>query len=87
MRYFYGVGLPLLMQCAIIGLVILTNQGNGSWVGLAVFLIGIFAVPVTAIINFLHIKAKKEEKITIVIKQCFAIAAITPAIVLLLMIF
>lgn len=56
MRYLFGVVAPLLLQILLVLLLIVTNSGNGSWVGLGALLIGMFAVPATAVINILVVR-------------------------------
>jgi hypothetical protein len=52
MAYVIGVLIPLILQSLLVFIVIEMNTGNGSWVGLGALLIGMFAIPATAIVNF-----------------------------------
>jgi len=85
MRYIFGVLVPLLLQCLLVFIAIEANTGNGSWVGLGAFLLGMFAIPATAIINLLYIKSNKERGSLTVIGRCLLIAAITPFFILILL--
>ena len=80
MRYFLGVFVPLIFQLLILFIIVEMNAGNGSWVGLGAFLIGIFAIPGTAIINFIYIRSNKEKAGINVITNCLLIALVTPVL-------
>ena len=85
MRYVSGVLIPLLLQCLFVFIVIEMNTGNGSWVGLGALLIGMLAIPATAVINFLYIKSNPDRKSVTLVTQCFLIAMILPILVLFLL--
>ena len=85
MRYVSGVLVPVLLQCLFVFIIIEMNTGNGSWVGLGALLIGMFAIPATAVINFLYIKSNKDRSAISLIAKCFLIAIVAPAIILLLL--
>ncbi len=78
MRYLFGVVLPALLQVLVVFIIIETNTGNGSWLGLLAYLIGLFAIPLTAIINALYIWKSPTEYFLGIIGKCFAIALIAP---------
>jgi len=52
LKYLLHVGLPAALQAALTLFVMFATQGNGSFVGLAAMLLGIWAIPVTGIVNF-----------------------------------
>ena len=85
MRYFIGVFIPLLIQCLLIFLIIEMNTGNGSWVGLGAFLLGIFAIPATALVNFTYIKKCPNLNNLSILIRSFLIAFITTFLVVLMM--
>jgi len=85
-RYIIGVLIPLLFQSLFVFVVIEMNTGNGSWVGLAALILGVFAIPMTCLTNFFYIKARKEASTFSVIAPCFAIALIVPVIILFFLI-
>ncbi len=85
MRYIAGVLIPVVLQCLFVFIIIEMNTGNGSWIGLGALLIGMFAIPATAIINFLYIKTNKGRSTVSLMSRCFLIAIIAPVIILLLL--
>jgi len=85
MRYISGVIFPLLIQCLIVFLIVSVNTGNGSWAGLGAFLIGIFAIPATAIFNLIYIKSHPELSSFVLVLRCFLFAAIAPLLTPLLL--
>lgn len=58
MRLLCFVALPLLLQLAVSAILIAVANGKGSFVGLGVMLIGLWAIPGTALINFLVVRAR-----------------------------
>lgn len=84
MRYVVGVLIPVLLQCLFVFIIIEMNTGNGSWVGLGALLIGMFAIPATAVINFLYIKSNKDRGTASLMLRCFLIAIVVPVIIILL---
>ena len=85
MRYIIGILIPMLLQCLFVFIIIEMNTGNGSWVGLGAFLIGIFAVPATGIANLIYLKSNKEMSSFSVITRCFLVAIIAPFLTLILL--
>lgn len=84
MRYIYGVLIPVLIQVLIVYVVIEMNTGNGSFLGLAAYLIGMFAIPLTAIVNAVYIKTHPQEGAFTCVLKCFLFAALTPLFIILL---
>lgn len=84
MRYVYGVLIPLLLQALIVYVVIEMNTGNGSFVGLGAYLIGMIAIPLTAVVNAVYIKSNPKKGAINVILKCFLFAALTPLLIILL---
>ncbi|WP_271274315.1 hypothetical protein [Aliamphritea hakodatensis] len=78
MRYITGVVLPAVLQCLFVFIVVAMNTGNGSWVGLGVFLLAIFAIPGTAIINALYIRSHPDLHTLSVINRCLLLALAVP---------
>lgn len=85
MKYVYGVLIPVLLQVLVVFLLIQMNTGNGSWVGLGAFLIGMIAIPGTALLNALYIKNSSNKKTVNVIFNCFVFAAVAPFVCVLLL--
>ncbi len=84
MKYIYGVVIPLLIQLLIVYLVIEMNAGNGSFVGLGAYLLGLSAIPLTAVINAIYVNMNPKLSISVVTARCFLIALITPILMLLM---
>jgi len=85
-RYIIGVLIPVLLQSLFVFVVIEMNTGNGSWLGLAALILGLFAIPMTCLTNIFYIRARKDVATLSVIVPCFAIALIVPVILLFLLI-
>ena len=62
MRYVYCILPPLLLQLIATYTVIVMNTGNGSWLGLGVFLLAIPVIPTTIAANF--VVANKNTEAT-----------------------
>ncbi len=80
MRYIIGVVLPVIFQCLFVLILVEMNTGNGSWVGLGAFLLGMFAIPGTAIINAIYIRSHPDLHAVTVINRCFMFALIVPVL-------
>ena len=86
-RYFFGVFLPLISQCFVVILVVALNTGNGSFAGLGAFLIGMFAIPLTTLVNIFYVHKRRELPGLTVAGRCFLIACCAPFFVVALMLF
>ncbi|PPE72680.1 hypothetical protein C3942_16645 [Solimonas fluminis] len=64
MKYLLHVGLPAVLQVALTLFVMFATRGNGSFVGLAAMLLGVWAIPVTAIVNFARARATPRASAT-----------------------
>ena len=84
MKYIYCVVIPLLLQIAIVYTIMVMNTGNGSWVGLAAFLLAIPIITITAIVNTIRTKLKTETKLSVLISQGILVAFIVPVVFLAL---
>lgn len=61
MSYLFGVlGIPLL-QVGFSFAVIFATSGGGSFVGLGAMLMAVMGIPLTALLNFLFIRAHREN--------------------------
>lgn len=83
--YIVGILFPILVHALFVFIVIEANTGNGSWVGLGAFLLGMFAIPATAITNFIYIRRNKGRSGVGVILRCFALALVIPILMLFLL--
>lgn len=78
MRVLLGVFLPALLQALVVLIIVSMNQGNGSWAGLAAFLIGIIVIPITFVINGLYVWKNPESSILTLVAKGFSLAMIVP---------
>jgi len=85
MRIFLGIVLPTGIQVVVVLLVISMNQGNGSWAGLGALLLGMFAIPITLIINGLYIWKNPQHGLLQVFGKCFSLAAVVPVLCIFLL--
>ena len=56
MRYLFNILVPLLLQLLFTWVIIEATRGGGSFVGLGAMLVALFAVPGTAIWNFVRVR-------------------------------
>ena len=84
MKYLYCAVIPLALQALIVYIIIAMNTGNGSWVGLGVFLLAIPTLPLTLIINIARTKTKTELKTGILFLQNLLIAFVVPIVIVVL---
>ena len=75
----------MLFQVLVVYVTIEMNTGNGSWLGLGAFLIGMFTIPATAIVNSIYIRTHREERAITVVMNCFLIAAIMPVLMVIVL--
>ena len=85
MAYLLGLVLPVAIQLLFIFIVIAMNTGNGSWVGLGVYLLGLLVVPATALANFFYIRARRQLPLFQLTTRCFMLAMIVPVLVVVLL--
>jgi hypothetical protein len=80
MKYIYCVVIPLILQLITCYTLIEINTGNGSFVGLAVFLFAIPILPATTIFNAIRTKTKIETKLPVLFGQSMLVAFVAPVI-------
>ena len=83
MIYLLGVALPAALQVLIVWILIAANSGNGSFIGLGAMLLGLIAIPATAIANWVYLQSQREKPAGARLLRCFGIAALTPILVLM----
>jgi hypothetical protein len=83
-RRVLGVVLPLIFQLLFVAVIILATNGTGSFVGLGAMLLGLVALPVTAILNWSQLRSQPERPALQVAVRIFWITAIFPALILIL---
>ena len=78
-RRVLGILLPMIFQFLFAGAIILATQGTGSFVGLGAMLLGLVALPVTALLNWTQIRSHPELPAPQLAARIFLITAIFPA--------
>ena len=78
-RKVLGVLLPLVFQILFTLAIILATQGTGSFVGLGAMLLGLVALPVTAIVNWSQVRSQPDRPALQLAARIFLITAIFPA--------
>jgi hypothetical protein len=84
-RRVLGVLLPLVFQLLFVVVIILATNGTGSFVGLAAMLLGLVALPVTAILNWSQVRSHPDRPALQLGVRIFWISAIFPAFLLFLL--
>lgn len=67
MKYLLHVVLPMLIQAAVTVGVMLATNGGGSFVGLGAMLLGVWGIPVTALINLLLTREQPRAGRTVLV--------------------
>lgn len=78
MKIIICVLIPALLQCLLVFVLVVSNQGNGSWVGLGALLLGMILIPTTVTLNVLYLNLGKYKTRTESIVKCYLIAFIVP---------
>lgn len=61
MHYLVAVGGVLFLQFAFSCAIILASSGDGSFVGLGAMLLAVFGIPLTALLNTLLIRSRRNN--------------------------
>jgi len=83
-RLILGVVLPLVFQLLFVAAIIAATNGTGSFVGLAAMLLGLAALPLTAILNWSQVRSQPGRPAPQLAVRIFWITAIFPALILFL---
>lgn len=86
MRYLLGVGVVALLQVGFSLAIILATRGGGSFVGLGAMLLAVLGVPITALVNFLIIRANRMSPAPPHLSRLVLVSLLLPAMQLALMI-
>lgn len=78
-RHVLGIVVPLVFQLVFTLAIILATQGTGSFVGLGAMLLGLVALPVTAIVNWSLIRSQPDRPTGQLAARIFLVTAIFPA--------
>ena len=66
--------LPVLVQSLMVVVVVLTNVGNGSWAGLGALMVGMIAIPSTALAIYHYLRIHSHKKKSTLIAHAFVLA-------------
>ena len=83
-RYALGIAVPLVFQLVFTLAIILATQGTGSFVGLGAMLLGLIALPATAIVNWSMIRSQPDRPALQLAARIFLISAVFPAFLVFL---
>ncbi len=83
-RWVPGVLIPLLLQLLFTLAIILATQGTGSFVGLGAMLLGLIALPVTAIVNWSLVRSQPGRPALQLAARIFLVTAVFPALLIFL---
>lgn len=83
-RHIFGIVVPLVFQLAFTIAIILATQGTGSFVGLGAMLLGLIALPVTAIVNWSQIRSQPDRPALQLAARIFLVTAVFPAVLVFL---
>ena len=86
MRYLLGLGLVALFQVGFSFAIILATRGGGSFVGLGAMLLAVLGIPITALVNFLLIRANRQRPGSPYVLRLVFVSLLLPAAQLALMI-
>lgn len=82
MKFLGAVFLPFCIHLLLAIAVIFSNNGNGSFIGLGVLVIGVWLIPLTAIINWIYILRKPPLATRKLVKLVLFTSLVFPALVL-----
>lgn len=86
MSYLFGVFGVLLLQAGFSLAIISATSGGGSFVGLAAMLLALLGIPLTALINFLLIRANRTNPTAPYVLRLVLVSLALPAAQLAIMI-
>lgn len=84
MRFFGFVFLPATIQLLLAAAIISLRKPGGEFVGLGVMLLGLVAVPATALINWARTRAKPPQSFLELVAKTFFTTLVFPALGLVL---
>jgi hypothetical protein len=80
------VGVVALLQVGFSFEIILATRGGGSFVGLGAMLLAVLGIPITALVNFLFVRANRGRPGSPYILRLVIVSLLLPAAQLALMI-
>ena len=83
----YAVLSPVLFRVLVVWLVIEMSTGNGSFVGLGAYLLGLVAISLTVIINAIIVYKSPKLKLSVLTFRSMVVALLLPVLVILISMF
>jgi len=80
MRFLGFVVLPLLVQLALAAALISLRKPGGEFVGLGVMLLGLVAIPATALINWAQTRAQPPQSALELVAKTFFTTLVFPVL-------
>ena len=80
MKFLFFVLLPTCIQLLVGSLIMFSPRPGGEFVGLGVMLLGMFAVPITAAMNWARMRAKPPMPMIQLINRTFYTTLVFPAL-------
>lgn len=80
MKLIFYVVLPTCIQLIIGAVIMFSHKPGGEFVGLGVMLLGLIAIPATAIINYSRIRIQPPIQTVSLINRTFYTTAIFPVL-------
>lgn len=85
MLFAFAVAVPLVVQLLFTLIVVFATNGTGSFVGLGAMLVGLLAIPLTALANWGRLRKKPPLPALQLINRTLLTTLIFPALVLVLL--
>ena len=79
MTYLLGVGVVALLQLGFSLAIMLGTRGGGSFVGLGAMLLAVVGIPMTALFNFLLIRANLKGPGSPYVSRLILVSLLLPA--------
>jgi hypothetical protein len=86
LTYIFGVGVVALLQAGFSFAIMQASSGGGSFVGLGAMLFAVVGIPITALVNFLLIRAHRKNPASPYALRVVLVSMLLPAAQLALMI-
>lgn len=86
MRYLVAVGGVLVFQVALSYTIILASRGDGSFVGLGAMLLAVPGIPLTALLNTLLIRSRRNNPASPYVGRLIVVSLVLPVAQLALLV-
>jgi len=86
LHYLVAVGGVLFLQFAFSYAIILASSGDGSFVGLGAMLLAVFGIPLTALLNTLLIRSRRNNPASSYVGRLLVVSLALPVAQLALLV-